>query len=276
MKVNNEDIVKLRKASGQPIMDCKKALQETNSFDEAFEFLRKTATEKIDSRRKDRIISEGRVIIKCSHEFPVYGSKIAMVSLLCETDFTANSESFINALVNIAGLLIESNNDSMKLIKKDIEKVQAQTGERIQLGQTYVMTVPENASIGTYVHFDNKKAAIVQFEAKSNPALLQKLGKEIAMHVVATKPMYLDKDEFKSSPGKVKISPPEGIENKPPEIQNKIMSGMLRKQMKELVLLEQPFCLNEDITVEQAILEVRKEEMMEIELTKFRHIEIGE
>ena len=96
--VTKEDIVRLRKASGQPIMDCKKALQETNSFDEAFEYIRKTATEKIDERRKDRVASEGRVIIKGTNEHPVYGSKIAMVSLLCETDFTAKSEAFVNAL----------------------------------------------------------------------------------------------------------------------------------------------------------------------------------
>ena len=276
MEVRNEDIVKLRKASGQPIMDCKRALQQTNSFDEAFEFLRKTSSEKIDSRRKDRIASEGRVAIKCSHEYPVYGSKIAMVSLLCETDFAAQSESFVNALINIAGLLTESNSDlTMELIQKDIEKVKAQTGEKIELGQTYVLTVPENSSIGTYVHFDNKKAAIVQFEAKSNPALLQKLGREIAMHVVASKPQYLNKEEYKSSPNKEKLILPEGIEEKPQEIQEKIIDGMWRKQMKEIVLLEQPFCLDDKITVNQAILNVRKEEMMEIELTKFRHIEIG-
>ena len=102
MEIKKEDIVRLRKTSGQPIMDCKKALQETNSFDEAFEYLRKTATEKIDTRRKDRESSEGRVIVKGSHEQPVDGSKIVMASLLCETDFTAKSDAFVEALDKIA------------------------------------------------------------------------------------------------------------------------------------------------------------------------------
>ena len=275
MEVDMKDIVRLRKTSGQPIMDCKKALQKTDSFDEAFEYLRKNATEKIDSRRKNKVMSEGRVIVECSHECPVYDSRIVMVSLLCETDFTARSDAFKNTLDKIANIFLKEEEPmNLELIKDDIEEIKAQTGENIRLGTTYMMTVPENASIGHYVHFDNKKAAVVQFRANSNPAILQQLGNSIAMHVVATSPRYLDEAEL-SKDTSIDIPMPKGIENKPEEIQQKIINGVIKKHMKETVLLKQPYCLDDSITIERAILDVRRQEMMEISLTKFRHIEIG-
>jgi len=274
MKVKKEDIVKLRKISGQPIMDCKKALIETDSFDEAFEYLRINAKEKIDEKRKDRIASEGRVIIKGTNEYPVHNSRVAMTSLLCETDFTAKSDVFIKALDEITEILLkeESQIDS---VDKIVESVKAQTGEKVELGQTYVVHVGDNMSIGTYVHFDNKKAALVQFETKTNPHQLQKLGQNIAMHIVAHKPQYLNQNEYALGPQK-NIIFPKGIENKPLEIQEKIKIGVAKKHQKETVLLEQSYCLDENISVDQAIKDVRREVMMEITLKKFRHIEIGD
>lgn len=274
-----ENIVRLRKASGQPIMDCKNALIETNSFDEAFDLLRKNATEKIDERRKNKIITEGRVIIKGTNEFPIFGSKIVMASLLCETDFTAKSEIFINALDKIAQLFLsddELSNDSIMMIgvKDIIDETKACTGEKVELGQIYVFNIPENTSIGTYVHFDNKKAAMVIFEANSNPRELQILSKNIAMHVVASKPQYLDETEFKKGHHE-DIKFPESAKGKPIEIQNKIRIGLMRKKMKDRVLLCQSYCLDDKISIDQAIKNVRREVMMEITLKKFKHIEIG-
>lgn len=276
MTTMNENIVRLRKTSGQPIMDCKRALQKTDSFDEAFEYLRKNASEKIDANRKNRVMSEGRVVVQCSHEHPVCGSKIVMASLLCETDFTARSEAFINTLDGIAEILVEKEEPAnLELIQNNINEIKAQTGENVRLGTTYIMVVPENASIGYYVHFDDKKAAVVQFETNSNPASLQKLGNSIAMHIVATKPRYLDKKEYNLDPTK-DVTMPKGMENKPEDIKMKIMNGVVKKHMSETVLLKQPFCLDDSITIEQAILNVRRQEMMEITLKKFKHIEIGE
>lgn len=275
MEVKKEDIIRLRKTSGQPIMDCKKALKQTESFDEAFEFLRQSATEKIDERRKDRVASEGRVVVKCSHEFPVFGSKIVMVSLLCETDFTAKSDLFGSRVDKIAELMLSLDDEAQEKIRIIIDEVKSQTGEKVEIGQTYIQNVGNNTSIGTYVHFDNKKAAIVQFDTNSNPVELQELGKNIAMHVVACKPQYLDYAEYALAPHK-NIILPDGIESKPPEIQEKIIAGVARKHQKETVLLEQPYCLDDKITVDKAIKDVRRKVMMEITLKKFRHVEIGE
>jgi elongation factor Ts len=273
MKVNKEDIIRLRKTSGQPIMDCKKALLETNSFDEAFEYIRKNAKEKIDERRKDRITSEGRVVVKCSHEFPVYGSKIAMVSLLCETDFTAKSELFSSGTDKIAKLALSYTEEDRRQIEEIVDEVKTQTGEKVEVGQIFIHHVTENTSIGSYVHFDNKKAAIVQFEANSNPVMLQELGKNIAMHIVACKPQFLDDKEIDWS--RVDLEIPEHLKNKPEEILAKISRGKREKFKKERVLINQIYCLDDKITVDQAIKNVRRDEMMEITLKKYRHIEIG-
>jgi elongation factor Ts len=257
-------------------MDCKRALAKESSFDEAFEYLRKNASEKIDSRRKDKIASEGRVIVKCNREYPVYGSKVIMLSMLCETDFTAKSETFVNIMDGIADILLESEDQMhMELVNRNIAGLKAQTGEKIEIGLTYIFTIKENTSTSWYVHFDNKKAGLVQFEAQSNPAALQKLGKDIAMHVVATKPKYLNKKECSNDKEK-DITIPKGIENKPENIRMQIINGVLKKYMRETVLLEQPFCIDDSKTINEAILEVRRQKMMEITLKKFKHIEIGE
>jgi elongation factor Ts len=274
MEVKKEDIVRLRKTSGQPIMDCKRALQETGSFDEAFEYIRKNATEKIDSRRKDRVANEGRVVIKGSHEFPVYGSKIAMVSLLCETDFTAKSDLFRSRVDRIAELMLALDEEAQKEIKGIIDEVKSQTGEKTELGHTLVYQIPENISVGTYVHFDNKKAAIVQLEAYSNPVELQLLGTNLAMHVVASKPRFCNDEDVEWSEADLTI--PENLLNKPKEILDKISRGKRDKFLAETCMLYQPYCLDDSMNVHQAILKVRKEKMMEIKLKKFTHIEIGD
>ena len=286
MEIKKEDIVRLRKTSGQPIMDCKKALQETNSFDEAFEYIRKNATEKIDERRKDRVASEGRVVIKGNSEHPRYGSKIAMVSLLCETDFTAKCDLFRVSLDKIADILlmdlptgesvsiqIDVQNGRLDEVDKIIDEVKAQTGEKVEIGQTYVIMVGENTSIGSYVHFDNKRAALVQFEANTNPEPLQQLGRDVSMHIVASQPQFLDENDIDWD--KVDLEIPASLLSKPPSIIEKIAKGKKDKFKKERVLLNQPYCLDDSITIDQAIKNVRRKEMMEITLKKFKHIEIG-
>lgn len=286
MEIKKEDIIRLRKTSGQPIMDCKRALQETNSFDEAFEYIRKNATEKIDERRKDRVASEGRVVIRGSNEHPIYGSKIVMASLLCETDFTAKCDLFRESLDKIADILLmdfpteESISIQMNVqrerlneVDKIIDEVKAQTGEKVEIGQTYVIMVRENTSIGSYVHFDNKRAALVQFEANTNPAALQQLGRDVSMHIVASKPQFLDENDIDWS--KVDLDIPEHLLSKPLSIIEKISKGKKDKFKKERVLLNQPYCLDDKITIDHAIKNVRRKEMMEITLKKFKHIEIG-
>ncbi len=276
MEIKKEDIIRLRKTSGQPIMDCKRALQETDSFDEAFEYLRKNATEKIDSRRKDKVVNEGRVISKCTHEQPIVGSRVAISSLLCETDFTAKSEIFINALDNIVDALfqLQPNAINVREVMTIINEVKAQTGEKIQMG-TYHMLYPTATNpVYSYVHFDNKKAALVTLEAFSKPYELQQLGMHLAMHVVASKPRFLDESDIDWSEADLTI--PEHLLSKPKEIIDKISRGKREKFRAETCMLYQPYCLDDSINVDQAIKKVRKDKMMEIQLKKFRHIEIGE
>jgi len=275
MDIKKEDIVRLRKTSGQPIMDCKKALQETNSFDEAFEYLRKTATEKIDSRRKDRVAGEGRVVVKCSHEQPVDGSKVAMVSLLCETDFTAKSDAFIKALDKIADEFLSNQPNAVVMgnVLTIIDEIKAQTGENVQMGTYYMLFPTKNNPVYSYVHFDNKKAALVTLEANSTPYELQQLGLNLAMHVVASKPRFCTEADMDWSEADLEI--PAGLLSKPPSIIEKITRGKKDKYKAETCMEFQKYCLDDSMNVKQAILQVRKNQMMEIALKQFKHIEIG-
>lgn len=273
MNTTTDDIKRLRKISGQPIMDCKNALLKATTFDDAFDILRKTATEKIDERRKDKITSEGRVIIKHSDTKNNAFREMVMISLLCETDFTAKSEVFINALDEIADIHLTSNPFGHIAVKTIINKIKSQTGEKIQLGTAHVLSHNGVGIMSEYVHFDNKKAAIVSLEAKTHPPELLKLGKQIAMHIVASKPQF--NCEANVDWSSVDLDIPEHLQNKPPEILAKISQGKKKKFMSERVLLHQPFCINDKITVEEAINKIRRQHMMEITISCFYHIEIG-
>ncbi len=275
MNVKKEDIIKLRKISGQSIMDCKKALEQTDNLDEAFKFLRKNTFEKINNKRKHKSLNEGRVVVKCSYDHPVPGSIIALVSLLCETDFTAKSKLFIEALDNISTLLTSGITPQMTEVTEIVNSIQAQTGEKIELDEAYIMPIEDNTPTMFYTHFDNKKAAIVQFNANSNPYHLQKLGHNIAMHIVGNKPEYLNDEDFINDTAK-DIPIPSDTHKKSPEMQQKIILGALNKAKKERVLLHQPYCLDNTISVDQAIKNIRKELMMEISLKQFKHTEIGD
>ena len=108
-----------------------------------------------------------------------------------------------------------------------------------------------------------------------NPAALQELGRNIAMHVVASRPRYLGFHEFMQS-NKDAMELPEHLEDKPMEVKVKILNGLLRKAREESVLLDQRYCQDESKSIDQLIKDVRRDEMMEIELVKFKHIEIGD
>jgi elongation factor Ts len=205
-----------------------------------------------------------------------------MVSLLCETDFTAKSDAFKDAVDGIADAYLkhmdadplEKVNRHMKDAKGILDEIKAQTGEKVELGQTEIMTVKENMPVFSYVHFDNKKAALVVLNAYSTPYELQQLGLNLAMHVVASKPRFCLEEDIDWSEADLTI--PEKLLNKPKEILDKISRGKKDKFKAETCMMHQPYCLDDSMDVQQAIFKVRKNKMMEISLKQFKHIEIGD
>ena len=197
MAANIEDIKKLRKMTGAGMMDCKKALEETNGDIEAsIEIIRKKG-QAVAAKRNDRTAAEGRVLAG------VNGNFAAIVTLKCETDFVANNESFGALAKKILDAAMENKPKSVEelqaltidgrsiadLITDEIGK----TGEKMELGEYACIEAP---SVASYDHMTHKLAAIVGFNLEG---VSDEVGKEVAMQVAAMNPVAVNRESVAAS-----------------------------------------------------------------------------
>ena len=218
-KITAVEVNKLRKMSGAGIMDCKKALVESNGdFDSAIEILRKKG-QKVAAKRADRESSEGAVIAKVSSDF----SKGVIISLNCETDFVAKNEGFLELANNIAEAALECENLD-ELLKCKInsisisEKLLEQTGV---IGEKLVVGNFEKLSsnyVGKYIHAGNKIATLSGFSLNINGVDKQTIDKEIE----------IAKDQLRQ-------------EGKPELMLDNIAKGKLKRFFKDNTLINQDF-----------------------------------
>ena len=278
-------VMKLRKISGQGMMDCKKALVETaGDIDEAMALLRKKGLATL-AKRAGRETTEGRVVCKKNSEHKT----AALATLCCETDFVAKSDDF-GAAVDTLGEylftcdsdegpenLLEAAVDGRKFSEVVTEAV-SKTGEKIEVGDFTRYRISGAGLIGTYVHFNDKVGAMVEIETDSDEAAkcLSPMATDIAMHVTAIKPAAVDSDSI--DPAVVereKEIAAEQMKNKPANIIDKIVEGKMKKFFKEHCLVEQPFVKDDSKTVAQVLAETAKQAGGQAKIKRFVRFEIG-
>lgn len=247
------DVSKLRKATGAGMMDCKKALQESEgNFDKAIEIIRKRG-KAIASKRADRDASEGIVLAK------VEGGFGAMISLNCETDFVAKNESYETFAKSLLDAAMDAKPADLKALKavlidgKSIEDtITEQTGiigEKLELA--YYDKI-EAEYIIAYNHFGNNLATLVGFSKEID----EQVAKDVAMQVAAMAPEAVSKDDVSAETLETekRIGREKALaEGKPENIVDRIAEGMVKKFLKENTLLSQEFTKDSKITVEQYI-----------------------
>ncbi len=244
MSIDTQTISKLREQTGAGIGDCQKALEEADGdLTKAVEILRKSGEIKA-AKKSDRSANEG--VIAIARESASGGKesqKAAVVVLNCETDFVARTQDFIDTAQNFAKKLLEINTDEFGVWADSVIKNElvVKIGENIKLGKHEVLT---GEIIGSYLHANKKIAAVVVLSGGSHA-----LTGDIAMHVAALNPLYLDIQDI----------PPEVLkkekeiyseqlkqQGKPENIWAKIIEGKLAKYYEDNCLLKQVFIKNED------------------------------
>jgi len=271
-KIQAADVAKLRKQTGAGMMDCKKALTESNGdFEMAIDILRKKG-QKVAAKRADREAKEGVVLAKNNEN----NTKAIIVSLNCETDFVAKNTDFIDLAHSILDAAIENNISTnqqlqdMSLNGMSIsDKVIEQTGvigEKIEVS----METVEGAQVSSYIHAGSKLATIVSFNDTCEGQVL----KDVAMQVAAMNPLAVNKDEVDESVvnreievGKEKARQ----EGKPEEMLEKIAIGRLNKFFKENTLLNQEFIKNNKQSVDQYL----KEHNSNLTALEFKRVALG-
>jgi len=277
--------MKLRKMSGQGMMDCKKALGETDGdLDAAMELLRKKGLATLE-KRAGRDTTEGRVLSRMTDD----GKTAVMVSLCCETDFVAKNDDFgaaaevllecgFAAPVEEGGqALMEVEHNGRKFADILTDTV-SKTGEKTEVGDFARYTLAGTGVIGSYVHFNNKVGAMVEVEAGSDEvaAAVKPVADGICMHIAAMNPLALDRNSFDAEViEKERAIAAEQVQGKPAEIIDKIVDGKIAKFLKENCLVEQSFVKDDSKTVGETLAEAAKAAGGEAKIKRFVRIEIG-
>jgi elongation factor Ts len=286
-EISSADVVKLRKMSGQGMMDCKIALAEAKGdMDKAMEILRKKGLATL-SKRAERETTEGIVVSKISPD----GRQAVLASLCCETDFVSRTDDFISAAEKLADYALVCNADEgvENILKTSIKgksyndivtELASKTGEKTQVGDYARFRLAGAGLIGSYVHFNKKVGSMLLIETSdensANSAELKQVALDLAMHITATKPLALDKTGIDAKTIETEKSIyAEQAKNKPVNIVEKIVEGKLQKFFAENCLLQQQFVKDSTKTVSVVLDEAAKKAGGKAKIIKFVRFSVG-
>jgi elongation factor Ts len=286
-EVSAATVVKLRKMSGQGMMECKKALQESNGdMDKAMEILRKKGLAML-AKRAERETSEGAVVAWQSPD----GKSAALAILCCETDFVARSDEFLAMVEAIRGYMATSGSSqgsesilqtvvSGRDFQQILTEVISRTGEKMQVGDYMRFRLEGPGIIGLYVHFNHKVGSMVQIDTSDEKiaasAPIKQAASDFAMHITASKPLALDIESLDPQVvEKERAIYAAQVLNKPPEIVNRIVEGKLKKFYSDYCLMQQPFVKDDTKTVEQVLNEAAKQAGGKASIKRFVRFEVG-
>jgi elongation factor Ts len=293
-------VKELREKSGVGMMDCKKALTENNGDIEAsIDWLRAKGLSKA-AKKADRVAAEGLVAVAVTNNGA--GMVGAAVELNAETDFVARNELFQTAARKAAQAALKASGQTGQIDAAQISAAKTGDGEVVaDMITNLIATIGENmvlrraarfdvvqGAVAAYVH--NKAAGasdlgrmgvLVAVEGAGDQAVLQELGRKIALHVAGTPtpPMSLTADELDATAierERAIFSEQAAQSGKPPAVVEKMVEGRIRKFLEEVVLLKQAFVMNPDQTIEQLVAETAKQLGSPVAVKGFVRYALGE
>ena len=248
-----QNVKELRDKTGAGMMDCKKALEATNgNMEEAITWLREKGISKAQ-KKAERIAAEGMSeAISCDNT-------AVIVEVNCETDFVARNEEFKNLVHNIAKSLLDSDVNTVSdandvvldgdnvTIGDAVVAFTAKIGEKISFRRFDIVTKNDDEEFGIYSHMGGRITSLVVLKGNNRD-----VAKDVAMHVAAMKPLYLDSNSVdKEALSKEReIYKEQAInEGKSVDIAEKMVEGRIKKYYKEVCLVEQPFIKDSGVSV---------------------------
>jgi elongation factor Ts len=281
-------VKELREKSGAGMMDCKKALAETNGdMEAAIDWLRAKGIAKAD-KKSGRTAAEGLIGVA------TMGHKAVVVELNSETDFVARNDAFQDLIRGIAQVALTTDGTveavsvanypaTGKNVSDSIKDAIATIGENMTLRRSAALEVPHGV-VATYVHNAagdgiGKLGVLVALKSEGDKAVLNSIGRQVAMHIAATNPLAIRAEEVDAAVAERErnVFIEQARESgKPEAIIEKMVDGRMRKFFEEVALLSQAFVINPDITVGAAVKEAEKEAGASIEVTGMVRLLLGE
>mgnify|MGYP002795101548 CR=1 FL=1 len=273
-KITAAEVNKLRKATGAGMMDCKKALVETDGdFDKAIEVLRKKG-QKVAAKRADRDSAEGAAIAKTNAD----NTKGVIISLNCETDFVAKNDDFVNLANDFADIALNYNSKE-EFLKADYkgmtveDKLTEQTGvigEKIEIGAFKTLEAP---FVGSYIHAGNKIAVITALSKNVEGA--DEAAKNVSMQAAAMNPVALNEEGVDQSTIEKEIEIAKDQlrqEGKPEEMLDNIAKGKIKRFFKDNTLVNQAYIKDS----KQSVSDYVKSVDSGLEVVGFKRVALGE
>lgn len=282
MEISAVQVKALRDNTGAGMMDCKKALTESNGdIDKAIEFLRKKGAATAE-KRMDRSANEGIILTT------IEGKKGFMVEVDCETDFVARSEDFLNFANYVLSVLkahtpsdmetLLAINHNGRAVSEFLSETIGKIGEKIEVKR--FSTFETDGILADYIHPGSKLGVMVELSgADKDPAAVASLAKEIAMQIAAMNPVAVLRDEVPREIVEKELEiyrQQAKDQGKPDNMLDKIAQGKLAKYFQEFTLLEQSYIRDASKTVKDYIDEVGKSLGHSIKVVRFKRFHIGE
>ncbi len=266
MEIKASQVKELRELSGVGMMECKKALVEAEGdIDKALDLLRSNSALKAE-KKSARVAADGVVKLYISESYAT------MVEINSETDFAVKDNSFIEFTKNIEVRLADKKYLDVEDLKNDVEedrqKLVQSIGENIQVRRLVTQEFETSKNIGTYLHSDNKLAAIVLLKEENVD-----LGKDIAMHISALAPISINPDGVDKDvlDRETNIFESQARESgKDENIMQKMIEGKVKRFLKEVTLLSQDFIKDPDISISKLL------ENSNNEVISFERFKVGE
>jgi len=278
----------LREKTGAGMMDCKKALAETNGdIEAAIDWLRAKGIAKAD-KKSGRTAAEGLISIAGN------GTKAVVVEVNSETDFVARNDAFQDLVRGVAQVALTTDGTvdavsaatypaSGKSVSDTIKDAVATIGENMALRRSVALSV-EDGVVATYIHNSvadglGKLGVLVALKSTGDKEALNAIGRQVAMHIAATNPLALrpeDVDAAVAERERNVFIEQSRASGKPDNIIEKMVDGRMRKFFEEVALLSQSFVINPDLTVAAAVKEAEKAVGAPIEVTGMARLLLGE
>ncbi len=284
MAVTAALVKELRERSGAGMMDCKKALVQTDGdIDKAIDYLRENGIMKAQ-KKAGRIAAEGLVRVAFGE-----GNKTgAIVEVNSETDFVAKNEEFVEFVENLADEVLEKGNLPMEeflgqpftegTVQETLTAKVAKIGENLSI-RRYVKVQEEGVVYTGYIHGGGRIGVIVGIKTDATADEIAAVGKDVAMQVASMNPKFVNEagvdPEYLENEKKI-LTEAVLNEGKKPEMVEKIVAGKIKKELKEVCLLDQAFVKNSDVSVKQYVDDAAKELGKAMEVVSMVRYEVGE
>ena len=266
-------VKELRERTGAGMMDCKKALTQTDGdIDAAIDYLRENGIAKA-AKKADRIAAEGLSYIE------VKGNKAVILEINSETDFVAKNEKFVALVKNVAEAILAAEPTTLEealqveaqggTVEAVINEGIATIGEKLSLRRFEVVTKSDADSFGAYSHMGGRIGVLTLVEGSTD----EEAAKDVAMHIAALAPKYLDESEVPADvlEHEKKVLTEQALnEGKPANIVEKMIVGRINKFLEEITVVKQKFVKDDSFTVEKFVASKGGK------LAKFVRYEVGE